>query len=411
MTSALGVNVWLKERQFAYAADWTRYEYASGSLIAFGMLSSYSVSFCLSVASSGFVIATQRFAALDGVKLTPAAAALAIGYSFLLPYYLCNMASIAMRLKMFMTSLERLLTIQELPQEASAVVAGGVGAGGGGERGEGAWPSGGAIVFDNVSLKYGPGLPTTLVNVSFRIAAGEKIGICGRTGAGKSSLLAALFRLVDAECIEGAVHIDGVDTHSVGLKTLRERIAIIPQEPLINEGTVRSNLDPFGKASAAVVGDALEGVGLERGFGETAVDNGGTNLSAGERQLICLARTLVMKALDEERFRIVCMDESTANLDFASDESTRRLIYDTLKGSTTLIIAHRLNTIIECDRIFVMDGGKIAEMGTPVSLLSNASSRFYEMADCLGDGAAEQMLAKARSVAGRGGGEPPIATL
>ena len=387
VTKCLGVGEWLQDRQFAYAGDWARFEYASGCLVSFGMLASYGVSFFLSISSSAFVILMQRSTDAS-LKLSPAMAALAIGYSFLMPYYLCMMAGIAMRLRMFMCSLERLLTVQELPQEAKAFSAEH-------DSKPGVWPQGGEIEFTNVSMKYQSHLPLTLKGVSFKINAGESVGIVGRTGAGKSSLLATLFRLVDADCVTGHITIDGVDIHAVGLTTLRSRVAIIPQEPTINAGTVRSNLDPFGGVSDEAIQIVLDRVGLAREFAEMAVDFGGTNLSAGERQLVCLARTLVLKEADEARFRIVCMDESTANLDFESDESMRGLIKRTLKGRTTLIIAHRLNTIVDCDRVLVMDNGRVAEYDRPAQLLRDSGSMFYGMAEHLGGSAVAQLLAKA----------------
>ncbi len=239
------------------------------------------------------------------------------------------------------------------------------------------WPSEGAIEFDNVTLRYRPELPCALKGVSFKVRAGERVGLVGRTGSGKTTALACLFRLVPLEA--GRVLIDGVDISAVPLPALRSRLAAIPQSPVIFEGTVRSNLDPFREHTDEALWELLTEVRLANclqggeggGLGlETQVQQGGANFSQGQRQLFCLVRALLRPA------KILVLDEPSASLDLASDEVIQECIRRRANTQTVLTIAHRLDTVATADRVIVMNDGEIVETGDPRELLADQNSLF-----------------------------------
>jgi ATP-binding cassette subfamily C (CFTR/MRP) protein 4 len=236
------------------------------------------------------------------------------------------------------------------------------------------WPIAGKITFDRVSMRYSLDKQWVLKDVSVGIHPGEKIGIVGRTGAGKSSLISVLFRLFD---FEGTVSIDGVDTKSVPMSTLRSRISIIPQEPVLFLGTLHKNLDPFDEFPDREVWSALEDVGLKKmvtglqsGL-DSLVSEGGSNFSVGEKQLLCLVRAILKNT------KIVVLDEATANVDLETDEMIQRTIRKKFKDSTVLTIAHRLDTVMDSDKILVMDSGSVVEFGRTEELLQRPDGYFH----------------------------------
>lgn len=239
------------------------------------------------------------------------------------------------------------------------------------------WPDRGRIEFRNFSASHRPGLPLVLKNLSLTINSGEKIGIVGRTGAGKSSLALALFRLI--EKIDGQILIDGVDISSLNLQEVRRRLTIIPQEPALFSGTFRSNLDPFNLYSDEEIQQVIELSGLQtfmdyqgEGLALMILENG-SNLSVGIRQLVCLARAILRKP------KILVLDEATAAVDVETDAYVQETIRNQFRGCTILTIAHRVNTVIDYDRVLVLDDGKVAEFDTPNQLLARENGIFYKM--------------------------------
>ncbi|KAL8749541.1 MAG: hypothetical protein Q9184_006768 [Pyrenodesmia sp. 2 TL-2023] len=234
------------------------------------------------------------------------------------------------------------------------------------------WPQRGEIIFNEVQMRYRDGLPLVLQGLTMSVAGGERIGIVGRTGAGKSSIMSTLFRLV--ELSGGSISIDGVNIATVGLKDLRTRLAIIPQDPTLFRGTIRSNLDPFNQHTDLELWSALRQSDLidadakldDKTHGrihlDGVVEEEGLNFSLGQRQLMALARALVRNA------QIIVCDEATSSVDMETDQKIQRTIATGFKGKTLLCIAHRLKTIINYDRICVMDQGRIAELDTPLTL-------------------------------------------
>ncbi|KAJ2156306.1 hypothetical protein GGF46_005277 [Coemansia sp. RSA 552] len=239
------------------------------------------------------------------------------------------------------------------------------------------WPEQGLVEFKNYSTRYRDGLPLVLNHLSFRVEPRQKVGIVGRTGAGKSSLTLALFRIVEAA--EGQILLDGEDISQYGLFDVRSRLSIIPQDPVLFAGTVRENLDPFSKYTDQEIWNALEHAHLAE-FIRTKADQlefevtqGGENFSVGQRQLICLARALLKRA------KILVLDEATAAIDNSTDAIIQESIRREFQDCTVLTIAHRLNTIIDNDKILVIDAGRVAEFDTPKNLLKNKESLFAKL--------------------------------
>ena len=278
-----------------------------------------------------------------------------------------------------------------------------------------AWPSEGRLEFNNLVVGYAPDLPPVLKGLSFSVERNERVGVVGRTGAGKSSLTLALFRFLEAR--QGSIHIDGIDISKIKLFDLRSRLAIIPQDPVLFSGTVRSNLDPFSQHSDLELRDALERVHLvtaselvqtppdgtatpilseENPTGvlgnnehknrnifaslSSQVTSGGLNLSQGQRQLLCLARAIASHP------KITVLDEATSAVDMATDTLIQRSIREEFRDSTLLVIAHRLSTIADFDKILVLDDGKAVEFGTPKDLVQIRNGIFSGMVKESGEG-------------------------
>ncbi|EGZ18265.1 hypothetical protein PHYSODRAFT_501549 [Phytophthora sojae] len=242
------------------------------------------------------------------------------------------------------------------------------------------WPRTGAVVFENVSMRYRDDLPLVLKGVSFSVASGEKVGICGRTGSGKSSLMSVLFRVVEIPTT-GRVLIDGVDISTITVHQLRTKLTIIPQDPMLFSGSLRMNLDPFAEKSDAELHEVLRKVHLSdtvAGWGkglDYEVAEKGENLSVGQRQLLCIARALIRDS------KVIVMDEATANVDQESDKLIQQTMKESFGGGdcTVLCIAHRIETIMDSDKILVLDGGEVVEYDTPSALLQVKGGVFKSL--------------------------------
>ena len=236
------------------------------------------------------------------------------------------------------------------------------------------WPHAGRIEFERVTMRYREALEPALRCVSAVVAAHEKLGVAGRTGSGKSSLMLTLFRLypLSAEASEDAVGrilIDGVDIATIGVHTLRRKLAIIPQDSFMFSGTLRDNLDPFGEYDDERLWRALDDTNLRAfvnaelgGRMDARVTEGGANFSQGQRQLVCMARALL------RRPKILILDEATSSVDPATDALIQATVRANFRDATVLTIAHRLGTIADADRICVLDRGRLAELDAPAAL-------------------------------------------
>uniref|UniRef100_A0A3B4GJ00 Multidrug resistance-associated protein 4 n=1 Tax=Pundamilia nyererei TaxID=303518 RepID=A0A3B4GJ00_9CICH len=271
------------------------------------------------------------------------------------------------------------------------------------------WLSQGMITFDRVNFFYDTDGPPVLKEISATFHAKEKVGIVGRTGAGKSSLVSALFRLAEPQ---GKIYIDGVVTSEIGLHDLRQKMSIIPQDPVLFTGTVRTNLDPFNQHRDEDLWKALEEVQLKSvveelpGKLEAVLAESGSNFSVGQRQLVCLARAILRKN------RILIIDEATANVDPRTDELIQKTIRDKFKECTVISIAHRLNTIIDSDRILVLESGTIQEFDHPFTLLQNKEGALYRMVQQMGQAESASLLDEFSSInAVHNSNSKPLVTL
>ncbi|XP_059473692.1 ATP-binding cassette sub-family C member 10 [Neocloeon triangulifer] len=238
------------------------------------------------------------------------------------------------------------------------------------------WPSQGVIFFNSVAFQHRSNVPFSLKGVTFQTHPAEKVGIVGRTGAGKSSLFAALFRMNEIE--HGQILIDAVNISNMGLRTLRSRLEIIPQEPFLFSGTLRENIDPLGQYSTPEIWSVirkchLEDVAFRLGSIDFTIGGNGRMLSVGQKQLVCLARAVLHNA------KILCIDEATANVDNETDQHIQTIIRESFLHSTILTIAHRIKTVLDCDRVLVMGDGVVLEFDTPDALLQNPDSHLHRL--------------------------------
>ncbi|CAG7725610.1 unnamed protein product, partial [Allacma fusca] len=267
-------------------------------------------------------------------------------------------------------AVERIKEYGETPQEAPWEIAE--------KKPSPKWPENGQINFTNYQSRYREGLDLVLRGISCSINPGEKVGIVGRTGAGKSSLTLGLFRIVEAA--GGSIDIDGLNLANMGLHDVRGKLTIIPQDPVLFSGTLRHNLDPFQTYSDDSLWHSLEYAHLKKFVDELPagldyiISEGGENLSVGQRQLVCLARALLRKT------KILILDEATAAVDLETDDLIQQTIRSEFKECTVLTIAHRLNTIMDCNRVMVLDKGEIREFDSPNNLMQDTSTIFFGMA-------------------------------
>ncbi|KAI9308590.1 P-loop containing nucleoside triphosphate hydrolase protein [Cunninghamella echinulata] len=269
------------------------------------------------------------------------------------------------------------------------------------------WPNKGGIEFQDLQIKYAPDLELVLKDINFKINPGEKIGIVGPTGCGKSTLTLSVFRFLEA--YSGKIIIDNLDISTLALDELRSSLTIIPQDPVLFSGTVRSNVDPFNEFSDASILESLSRMSLIPAINPTTsssptsvspsnqsinqnifenldspIAEGGQNISAGQKQLICLAKHLL------RRSKIVVMDEATSSVDFDTDRKIQNTIRSEFTDCTILCVAHRLFTVINYDKILVLDAGKVKEYDSPLNLISDPQSMFYKL--CKNSGEFDQLF-------------------
>ncbi|XP_071426855.1 ATP-binding cassette sub-family C member 6 isoform X2 [Pithys albifrons albifrons] len=317
---------------------------------------------------NGIVLFAALFAAMGRTHLSPGTAGFSISYALQITGVLNWMVRSWTEIENNIVSVERVREYLRTPKEAPWTLNG---------KPEGqVWLTEGRIEFRNYSLRYRPDLELALKGVSLTINGQEKIGITGRTGAGKSTLAAGLLRLVEAA--EGAILIDGHDIAQLGLHDLRTKITVIPQDPVLFSGSLRMNLDPLNQYTDADIWTALELTQLKNFVAdlpeqlEYQCTDQGENLSTGQKQLVCLARALLQKA------KILILDEATAAVDLETDLQIQSTLRTQFKDSTVLTIAHRINTIMDCDRILVLENGQIAEFDTPEHIIAQ-KGLFYRL--------------------------------
>lgn len=304
------------------------------------------------------------------VDVDPGLVGLSLSYALSITQTLNWMVRQYTEIESNIVSVERLKEYVELTPEAPETIPD--------HRPPQEWPAEGRVDFVNYETRYRPGLELVLRGVNCSIRSHEKIGICGRTGAGKSSLTLSLFRII--ESVKGQIFVDGIDISSLGLYDVRSRFSIIPQDPVLFAGTIRFNLDPSGMKSDLELWQALEDSylkdyvsTLDGGLNAIVLEQG-DNFSVGQRQLICLARALLRKT------SLLVLDEATAAIDLETDALVQAIIRQKFADCTILTIAHRINTVMDSDRIMVLDQGRVAEFDSPANLLADPTSIFYSLA-------------------------------
>ncbi|KAD5960457.1 hypothetical protein R6Q59_013564 [Mikania micrantha] len=304
----------------------------------------------------------------DGI-IDPSIAGLAVTYGINLNVQQASVIWNICNAENKMISVERVLQYSKLTSEAPLVIED--------SRPSNEWPENGTISFTNLQIRYAEHLPSVLKNITCTFPGKKKVGVVGRTGSGKSTLIQAIFRVVEPS--QGYITIDGVDICKIGLHDLRSRLSIIPQDPAMFEGTVRGNLDPLNQHRDAEIWEALDKCQLgdivraKDAKLEYLVVEGGENWSVGQRQLFCLGRALLKKS------SILVLDEATASIDSATDGILQKIITQEFKERTIVTIAHRINTVIDSDLVLVLSDGKLAEYDTPSRLLERENSFFSRL--------------------------------
>ncbi|KAE8915667.1 Multidrug resistance-associated protein 1 [Phytophthora fragariae] len=359
-SSFIGHNNYLLDKnQRAYFLNFTINCWLALRLEFVGTCIAAAAAFAAVIAHGTNAAEGTAFAGIVGVALT---------YAFTITQPLNWTVRMLSQLQTQMVSVERIQTYTEMPTEAALESTAA-------QKPALEWPVAGAISFNRVDLRYRPGLPRVLRGLTFSVNAKEKVGIVGRTGAGKSSLIVGLMRLVELDA--GSITIDGVDISKIGLHDLRANIAIIPQDPVLFSGTVRSNLDPFDQYSDDQIWTSIKRASLQKAVTslDDVVDEKGSNFSVGERQLLSIARALL------KRSKVILMDEATASIDPETDRQIQQSIREEFRDCTTLTIAHRINTILDSDRILVMEKGSVAEFGSPAELQRKPDGIFKSLVD------------------------------
>ncbi|XP_066560841.1 ATP-binding cassette sub-family C member 3 isoform X2 [Amia ocellicauda] len=315
------------------------------------------------------VLFAAVFAVIGRESLSPGLVGLSVSYALQVTMSLNWMVRMTSDLESNIVAVERVKEYSETEMEAPWDIED--------KKPPPEWPALGNVEFHNYSVRYRKGLDLVLKNLTLSVKGGEKIGIVGRTGAGKSSMTLCLFRILEAA--GGEITIDGVKISEIGLHDLRSKLTIIPQDPVLFSGTLRMNLDPFEKYTDEEIWKSLQLSHLDKFVSSQPLklahecSEGGENLSVGQRQLVCLARALLRKT------RILILDEATAAIDLETDDLIQSTIRTQFEDCTVFTIAHRLNTIMDYTRVLVLDKGQIAEFDTPTNLIAKKGI-FYGMA-------------------------------
>ncbi|GJM98166.1 hypothetical protein PR202_ga15151 [Eleusine coracana subsp. coracana] len=301
--------------------------------------------------------------------ISPGFAGLCLSYALTLTSAQVFLTRFYSYLENYIISVERIKQYMHIPSEPPAIIPE--------HRPPTSWPQEGRIDLQELKIRYRPNAPLVLKGITCTFVAGNKIGVVGRTGSGKSTLISSLFRLVDPA--GGRILIDKLDICSVGLKDLRTKLSIIPQEPTLFRGTVRNNLDPLGLHSDQEIWEALEKCQLKTAISstpallDTVVSDDGDNWSVGQRQLFCLGRVLLRGN------KILVLDEATASIDSATDAILQKVIRQQFASCTVITIAHRVPTVTDSDRVLVLSYGKLLEYETPAKLLEDKQSAFAKL--------------------------------
>jgi ABC-type multidrug transport system fused ATPase/permease subunit len=349
------------------------------------------VSFC-----TGTVLVLSR------AWINPGLAGLSLSYALTFTHHVLWVVRMYAINEMNMNAIERIHEYLDIEQEPPAHISE--------TEPRASWPEKGIVKVENLVMRYSADAPDVIRNVSFETRPHEKIGIVGRTGSGKTSLAMSLFRFM--EPTSGRILIDGVDIHKIGLEDLRSRLTIIPQDPVLFSGTLRSNLDPFEQYNDSVLWAALKRSHLVDGRQQqgsstassitssngsmatisldSPVTENGNNWSQGQRQLIALARALV------KRTSLIVLDEATSSVDFDTDQQIQETIRKEFTDSTLLCIAHRIRTVADYDRILVLDHGQVKEFDTPYELMTREGSIFQQMCEKSGEYSELLAIAKAK---------------
>ncbi len=323
---------------------------------------------CLNLLSMVFLTYMVIMTLMHKNKFTPRIIGIILTYSLVLQEDMIEFLSSFSNFENTMTKMERSLSYTKIISEKSQSLTSDL------ELKD--WPSKGEILFENFNVKYRNDTEIVLKNINFHLKPGEHLGIVGRTGSGKTTISLCLFRIMEA--YSGKIYIDGVDISKVGLKKLRESITIIPQDSTLMNGTLRYNIDPIKKHSDKEIIYVMKKIGFDYiinqnkdGLDQNISENG-SNLSMGEKQLICITRAILRKS------KIIVLDEATASIDYKTEEIVQNALNEILSTSTMISIAHRIKTVMNANKILVLENGEIIEFDTPKNLLNNKNSYFYD---------------------------------
>jgi ABC-type multidrug transport system fused ATPase/permease subunit len=301
-------------------------------------------------------------------KFTPRIIGMILTYSLVLQEDMIEFLSSFSNFENTMTKMERSLSYTKIISERPQILES--------DYSLRDWPSKGEIKFENYNVKYRKNTELVLKDINFELKSGEHLGVVGRTGSGKSTITLCLFRILEAH--SGKIYIDGIDISKVGLKKLRESITIIPQDATLMDGTLRYNIDPVRAYTDKEIIKVMKKIGFDyilnqnnEGLDQYISENG-NNLSIGEKQLICITRAILRKT------KIIILDEATASIDYKTEEIIQKALNEIMSDSTMICIAHRIKTVVNADKIIVLENGKIIEFDTPKNLLNDKNSYFYD---------------------------------